>query len=365
MLKDAQYPVGGAAVETKAWIRGLNQINQPVALLTFQGAQKYLNSTQSTNIQIIESFESEKGIKLIRWIYYRIPRLYKAIKVANPHCIVKEVAGLSTGIVAFISKLLKIHFTYRVANDSEVDHRISNSMPRYSQYAFEYAIRVASGFICQNQYQYDQLHLKFPHKPKVILPNPYEEIASNTYLRKRSERKYIAWVGVFQKQKNLELLHRIVSALPNVRFKIGGMPKISTDQETTSIVKLLEGCSNVEFVGYVQRRFMVDFLSKSILLLNTSHHEGFSNTFLESFASGTPVCTTANVDPNSIIQKHKLGKVGKTQDKLIDAVKWVLELPSNDYDLISQKCRNYVRENHNPKVLAEELMEFINTVTRA
>jgi len=70
---------------------------------------------------------------------------------------------------------------------------------------------------------------------------------------------------------------------------------------------LLKELPNVKFSGYIKRADMNNFLSEAYALLNTSHFEGFSNTFLEAWAVGTPVISTIYVNPDNIINEKSLG----------------------------------------------------------
>ena len=158
------------------------------------------------------------------------------------------------------------------------------------------------------------------------------------------KRKYIAWLGIFQYQKNLPALLRIVKLNPHLKFQIAGKHSINCDRETESILKILEQQKNVKLIGYKRRDQVHMFLSESYALLNTSHYEGFSNTFLESFASGTPVISLM-ANPDNILTKYKLGfvinenQVGKICDKLIK--------DESFYREFELKVKKYLTQNHN------------------
>ena len=50
LIKDADYPVGGAAVEWYAWIKGLVANNFQVGVLTFKGAREYIGRSMEFDI---------------------------------------------------------------------------------------------------------------------------------------------------------------------------------------------------------------------------------------------------------------------------------------------------------------------------
>jgi len=112
----------------------------------------------------------------------------------------------------------------------------------------------------------------------------------------------------------------------------------------------------VELVGYVRRADVQQFLSESTMLLSTSDFEGFSNVFLEAFAVGTPVVTRRQVDPDSIIVRHRLGASAEDELALSKSVKAFWDMGENEYNAFAQRCQSYVKANHSPTVKARELV---------
>ena len=67
-----------------------------------------------------------------------------------------------------------------------------------------------------------------------------------------SDRSYIAWIGIFQYQKNLPALLDVVQKMPQIKFKIAGKSANSNlDDKTQTALHKLSECKNVDFVGYL------------------------------------------------------------------------------------------------------------------
>jgi glycosyltransferase involved in cell wall biosynthesis len=199
----------------------------------------------------------------------------------------------------------------------------------------------------------------FPEKKVVKIHNPYFSKHDLPDVPDFSARKYIAWIGIFQNQKNLPGLYEIVKSMPGVEFRIAGKPAgEALDDDTKTALSGLRGQKNAAFVGFLKRTEVLPFLSRSYALLNTSHYEGFSNTFLEAFAAGTPVVTTEKVDPDHIIADHALGIVRRRNSDLREALLSLLG-DEDSYHGISTRCREYLKKNHNPKTLAGQWVDCL------
>lgn len=357
LIKDADYPVGGAAVEWLNWIKGFRANADEVGILSWKGVNKYLGS-KSSEYQMVETYGVDEGTRYLRIVSLRLPRLIKAIASYQPDVVIQGCAALNTGLLCMAARSMRVPFVYRAANDMDADDRYRSRMSSLEAFFYQYGLRKADAIICQNKYQYQAFKKQFPNKPIIILHNPYEVCADRTEPKPFSDRKYIAWLGVFQQQKNLPALYKIVKALPHYQFRLGGkVTKSKVDEATRQALGSLKEAPNVTFEGYIKRTNIGTFLSNAYLLLNTSHYEGFSNTFLEAFAAGTPIVTTRKVDPDSIIEHNQLGFTSEFYEGLSACIQQVIT--NDNYDKMSFRCQNYVVEKHNPTWLASQFADFL------
>ena len=312
---------------------------------------------KSLDFELIETVHKNKGFKIIKYFYLHIPTYLKKTNQFSPDVIIQACAGLNTGIMSFIAKNLNVPFLYRVANDIDTDYRINVHLTKYQLLAYKFGLQNSSAIICQNNYQYNQLLKKYPNKILDILFNPFY-LNKNILSEQFKKRNYIAWIGVFQKQKNLPLLFDIAKSISSVKFKIAGIASKTVDAETNQALSNLMKLKNVEFVGYLSRKEVIRFLSKSIALLNTSHYEGFSNTFLEAFSVGTPVIVNRHSDPNHIIKEHSLGYSVEKKEEFIELIKSMLH-DEDRFKQMSEDCMEYVQVKHDPQVLASRLIDIV------
>ncbi len=144
----------------------------------------------------------------------------------------------------------------------------------------------------------------------------------------------------------MPLLLRVAEGLPSVQFRVGGMPPKVVDPGTAAAIAGLEALPNVEFVGYLGRGAVHDFLSHAVAVLCTSDFEGFSNVFLELFWAGAPVLTRRTVDPDLVVASRNLGLVADDAAGLIDVVRQITTMNDAGFSAMSERCRLYVAKNH-------------------
>ena len=358
LVKDSDHPVGGATVEWYAWLKGLEANNCEVSALTWKGAKNYVGD--KSEVSFIESYDLNQGVKKLKW-FYRVFAIYNAIKKYNPDYIIQECAGFETGIIAFTAKILKIPFIYRVANDIDTDDRIKKRLNYRQRIFFHYGLRNTSAIVCQNEYQYEKINEKFQTTPKLIIGNPFYSNEELPPIVAHKKRSYVAWIGIFQYQKNLPLLYEIVKMMPNVKFKIAGKA-VSKNQDlnTEKALKKLCGCVNVQFIGFLKRKEVLPFLARSYVLLNTSFYEGFSNTYIESLAAGTPILANINAEPDSIISDNGLGISVKSSDEYVGAIDSIIK--NEHYNAMAKNCREFLIQNHGASKLAKKFIRFLSSI---
>jgi glycosyltransferase involved in cell wall biosynthesis len=101
---------------------------------------------------------------------------------------------------------------------------------------------------------------------------------------------------------------------------------------------------NVEYLGQVLADKAQQVIAAAAILLSTSDEEGFPNTFVQAWSSGTPI-VTLKVDPDRIIERIGLGAVSGTIERAIGDITVLLDSPQRR-DEIATRARNFVVENY-------------------
>tara|TARA_Y100001970_G_scaffold168897_1_gene206538 strand:+ start:16212 stop:17327 length:1116 start_codon:yes stop_codon:yes gene_type:complete len=357
LFTDKIYPVGGTAVEWSNWISGILSSNVDVELLSFKGANKVIKD--EINFKIIESYNQNAGIPKLRWLYYRIPKLFFSIRKSKAKYIIQQNASLLSGVLAFICMLQRKKFIYRVGSDIDSTYKVKNKLSGLSYYSYIYSLHKANLLICQNEFQKENLSKRFPNKKIIKLYNPYNfNKITNSYDEERN-RSGIAWIGNFREVKGLPYLFEIAKENPNIEFNIAGTFSDDTN-DIKNIVNQLDSLKNVNIKGYLNPSEVNSLLRNSICLLNTSKYEGLSNTYIEAMFAGTPIITTKNADPDNMIKENNLGFVAEDYSQITNLI---LKLSSNfDYDNFYKKSNNYAIKNFNHIDQGKKLIEGLNGI---
>lgn len=358
LLRDSEYPVGGFAVQLYSWLKGLSAGGHRAGVLTWKGAAAY--APVDNSFDLLETYDPNAGIKVLKYFYSYIPKMLSVAKAYEPDVLVQGCAGVNTGIMAFIAQQLGVPFINRVASDAETDARLPKIVPQqYERVAYRYGLRRAAAVICQNQYQLQHLQSYLPAGRLSIIHNPFAVADPAAVPRPRDERKYVAWLGVFRKPKNLPLLLQLARNLPEIRFRVAGTPERNAGSDVMDAMAGLERLPNVEMAGYVRRNQVLEYLSGAVALLSTADFEGFSNTFLEAFSVGTPMVLRSQVDPDSIVSQNRLGLVAADDDALEGMLRSMWSMPSPEFAEFSNRCVEYVREHHDPIRKMNELIAIL------
>jgi glycosyltransferase involved in cell wall biosynthesis len=355
LMQVNEKPCGGSAVQTYGWILGLIEEGQEVFVMT-NADEKTVLKEECRNIRIIPMYDFNKGIRWFRWLYYRMPHMYKKIKAAKPDYLYSGIAGWGTLLLAITCRLLNVKYIQRISSDAHLDKRFRESNSAIHQLLMHWGLKMCHHILCQNNYQLLKIRKKFPGKSAIKISNPY--YLNNRELANEDHAEgYIAWLGLYRYPKNLKLLYQVASLLKKEQFMVAGKAGSNSDEETSTYLEKLQQLPNVKFSGFLERTQVLPFLAKAKFLLNTSRYEGFSNTFLESWSVGTPVISTVNVNPDSIISNHELGIVYKD---VFDLCNKYASVTPQLYELMAENGRQYVAHYHDYRIVARLLLKYLS-----
>ena len=98
-------------------------------------------------------------------------------------------------------------------------------------------------------------------------------------------------------------------------------------------------------------------------MLSTSDGEGFPNTFLQAWGSGTPVASL-KIDPNHVIERLGLGAIHSNTDDLLREVRSLINAPT-ERDKIGARARQYVEAEHSEAAVVAQFESSIGTIRDA
>jgi glycosyltransferase involved in cell wall biosynthesis len=359
LLRDAEFPVGGWAVQLCQLLRGLKAIGHTAGVLTWKGANAHVGPQPLCDL--VESYDRAKGIPKLRLIYSWFPSLVRAIRHYRPDVVIQSCSGFDTGLIALAAQVVGVPFVHRIASDRDADERVDSYLSQRDRMSFHYGLKSAELIICQNAYQLHHIRNAFPAKSAEIIYNTIELPDAVAQPIPQMGRRYVAWIGVFKQPKNLPLLLKIAQEMPHVRFRVAGAPAGDLNAGYSSAIEGLKKQQNVELLGYVRRVAIADLLAGATVLLSTSDYEGFSNTYLEALAVGTPIVTRACVDPDGIIARHRLGFVAQDEHRLAGGIAEILALDSESYGSLAMRCQSYVSERHSTIEAARRLVAILES----
>jgi glycosyltransferase involved in cell wall biosynthesis len=283
-------------------------------------------------------------------------KVYKILKKEKPDVVYQRVLNSFTFYLAKFCKKLNIPFYIHIADNYSIffDGFKLSTLVRYI--FFKKIVKNNANFICQTFEQKSILESK-GIKPIEVIQN-IPRFHSNVKILPKSERYIISWIGNIRPVKNIEDFLFLSTAInTNYQFHIYG--DIPNDKYGNIIRKKIKS-SNIIYNGLVSENVITESLKHSIALINTSHSEGFSNTFIEAWLVGTPVISL-NSNPNSYFDKNKLGYFcNGDYEKMKNSLISIINLSSYEYELISKSCFNFCKTEFDPELLSIKLYNVFN-----
>jgi glycosyltransferase involved in cell wall biosynthesis len=267
----------------------------------------------------------------------------------KPDWLFWECAYHLWGALVEIAKINRVKTIFHAAFDTDVEPRKALSWRRNWWPLYAWGLSRSDRIFVQHSGQLANLRRPWQCKayvlPKVcILPGV---VGDQLIVKPHREReKYVAWVATLRQHKRPDVLMEIARKMPSFRFVVCGGP--TTFMTSTSfrdrILDELSAAPNIEYLGQVAPETAQEVIANAALLLSTSDSEGFPNTFVQAWSSGTPV-VSLKIDPDGGIERLGLGRISGDVDRAIEDITGLIE-STDRRDEIAQRTRRFVVENY-------------------
>lgn len=358
MLGGHQGHVGGVERQTTLTARWLAARGYEVSLLVYNEGQPIDMTVEG--VRVISMCKVSDGIPGLRFIHPRTTSLFSAMKRANADVYYHNLAEYFTGWAALWCRLHGRKFVYSTAHDFDCTASLPALPKLYERLLYRYGIRHADRMIVQTRFQRDLLQQSFG-LDSVALPMPCPGPLPASYVPPVfPESPRVVWVGRAVPDKRPDWILDIAVQLPEVRFELAA-GNVSGSDYVASVIKRAQSLPNVRWLGSVNREDMPKIYQNSLCLCSTSIHEGFPNTFLESWSHGTPLITT--FDPDGLVAANNMGIKVSNPNEAAEGIRAMLKSPER-WRTMSKNARSYYENNHLvDSAIARFEQEFLSVFT--
>lgn len=227
--------------------------------------------------------------------------------------------------------------------------------PVYNRFFYRLGLRLIPTVVCQTVHQKTNFRRYF-RKEAVHINNIY---SINHKVSKSQAKKEVLWVGTNNNAKRPWLFIDFARRARDIQFKMAMVPSENVEEQERLEAEISK-IPNIEYLGFVPEKDMVNLYTESYTLVNFSNLEGFPNVFLHAWAHRTPV-VSLKMNPDGIIDKHKMGFCSGTMEQMIKDVFLLLqneqlrkEMGNNGYE--------YVKAMHDEGKIAEQYIRLFEEV---
>lgn len=315
------------------------------------GVREALQPRQRTRIEGVEFVGIGKGQILLSW--------YRFLLSEQPDWWYWQCAYHLLGLAVAIAKLTHVRMIFSVMHDRDVQPRHALFLrPRWWP-LYAWGLIWADKVFVQHGGQLSALVPKW-RSEATILPGVVSTMAA---VKSHFERaKYVAWVAMLRQVKRPDVLVEIARQAPSIRFVVcgGTTGHRSTPGYSERVVDTLRILPNIEFLGRVAPEKALQVIADAALLLSTSDEEGFPSTFLEAWASGTPV-VSLKIDPDGMIERAGLGTVSGTIENTLADINALMDAPQQREE-IAVRAQQYIAEAHSEAAVAAVFKQALRSV---
>ena len=255
-----------------------------------------------------------------------------------------------------VAKLTGVRTIFAAAFDTDIQvRRALVQRPRWWP-LFAWGLLRADRIFLQHGGQLSAIKESWREKGYIVPSIVSLRSAIKPHLKRKN---YVAWVGMLRAPKRPDLLVEIAERMPKLHFVVCGGPTThrSSSSYGEQVIRRIRTLPNVDYLGQVSPEKAQEVIEEASILLSTSDGEGFPNTFLQAWSSGTPVVSLM-IDPDGIIHKYGLGVCSQGLEGVDGDIDTLIH-STNLRDEIALRAQEYLTATHSPDVAVKQFNNAI------
>lgn len=294
-----------------------------------------------------------------RWLLDRrremltVLRWWRLLRRVGADVYVLRCASPLLGHLALCCRWLDRRLIYMAASEEDVSGAYAESRGVWGR-RFEWGLRRAEAVVCQHADQAALLRRRYHRDGLVIRSLCPIPLRSHT----GDDRSGLLWVGRIDANKQVELFLRLAEILPQESFVLVGALSDPLSADLPAWWARLSRLPNLTWHQSLPFAAMPDVFARAKILLNTSHLEGFPNTFLQAAACGTPVASW-RVNPEGILDRYAFGCCAGGDWARFEQQVRLLCRDERERERLGANGRRYLQERHDREVILRHYTDLL------
>lgn len=344
----------GEPVQQTLLAKALARRGYEISMVTADRGQP--DGAQWHGVKTFKAFAPQAGLPVLRFVHPRWTGLWSALSRADADVYYSSCAGGLAGQVAMFCAWRGRRYVFRVASDSDClpDALIIKRWYWRDKRLYEYGLKQADGVLAQSARQQELLLRNFGRQSSIadMLVG-----ASGTNLDFARRDIHALWVSNIRRLKRPDILLDLAAGLPQVSFHLVGGTVPGERELFDAVQARARAAPNVTFAGPLAYDDAAALYGRARVFVNTSDMEGFPNTYLQAWASGTPV--VAFFDPDGLIAEHGLGIAVRSREEMIDAVR-VLSGDEAAWNAARARCLAFAERRFSEDVVLQQYLKVLD-----
>ncbi len=357
ILSDAaSLPPGGAETQILLLAKALAQRGLSVAIIAFGSVDELPSAVDGVSIIARRHHRSRRRLV---GKFAEAFQIWRALWRAPSRVVVKRGAGIDLGLIALYTRLAGRPLVFSSASVADFDPRrlIPN---RRDLLIYRLGIRLANAIVVQTEEQIQLCSAAMGQRSTLI-----RSIAPLAEPQRVVPEAFV-WVGRLVSYKRPLEYITLARALPEARFWMVGVPTPSSEDDkrlADAVMVAARGTPNLELLPPRSREEIEELMSRAVASVNTADFEGMPNVLLEAWSRGVPALVLEH-DPDGIIDAFGLGGFAHGERRhlvTLASEQWTSRSDRRD---VSERCRSYIAEHHDPDVIAGRWLDILSAVAR-
>lgn len=352
-----QFDPGGAAgepVQHTLLAKALARRGYDVSMVTADCGQP--DGATWDGVTIFKAYAPQAGLPVLRFVHPRWTGLWSALSRADADVYYSSCAGGLAGQVAMFCARRGKRYVFRVASDSDClpDALIIRRWYWRDKRLYQYGLKQADAVLAQSVRQQELLLRNFGRRSALA---PMIVGASGTSPDFDRRDLDALWVSNIRRLKRPDILFDVAAALPPVSFHLVGGVVAGERPLFDEVQGRVRDARNVTFHGPLAYDDADALYGRARVFVNTSDMEGFPNTYLQAWASGTPV--VAFFDPDGLIAEHGLGIAVRSREEMIAAVR-TLSQDEAAWNAARSRCLAFMKRRYGEDVVLQQYLQVLD-----